>query len=149
VRALLGLLMAVILTWPAVPSADQAQYVYDELGRLVGVVDEQGNAAVYTYDAVGNLLSIQRFTAAPTGIGIFLIAPGSALVGANVEIRGFGFTDPLSSNQVQVNGTAATLVSATATSLIATIPEVPVSQLSAEDQLRVAFAFEAMTQEHR
>jgi YD repeat-containing protein len=30
------------------------QYGYDELGRLIIVVDGQGNAAVYHYDAVGN-----------------------------------------------------------------------------------------------
>jgi len=35
-----------VLCLPAVPSADQAQYFYDSLGRLVGVVDGTGNAAV-------------------------------------------------------------------------------------------------------
>jgi YD repeat-containing protein len=40
--------------------ADQAQYFYDELGRLVGVVDGSGDAAVYVYDEVGNLLQIDR-----------------------------------------------------------------------------------------
>jgi len=35
-----ALLLVGLLCLPAVPSADQAQYFYDELGRLVGVVDE-------------------------------------------------------------------------------------------------------------
>jgi len=35
-----------ILLMPAVPSADQAQYFYDELGRLVGAVDEFSDGAV-------------------------------------------------------------------------------------------------------
>jgi YD repeat-containing protein len=48
------LLIVGLLCLPAVPSADQAQYVYDELGRLVGVVDSSGNAAVYVYDEVGS-----------------------------------------------------------------------------------------------
>jgi YD repeat-containing protein len=124
VLRLAAILLAVLIAClhPSLATTDQAQYVYDELGRLTGVIDGSGDAAVYRYDEVGNLLSIQRFTAAPTGVSIFLIAPGSALVGANVEIRGFGFTFPPSSNQVQVNGTTATLVSATATSLIATVP---------------------------
>lgn len=39
------LLIVGLLCLPAVPSADQAQYFYDELGRLVGVVDGTGNAA--------------------------------------------------------------------------------------------------------
>ena len=42
--------------------ADQAQYIYDDLGRLSQVIDGQGNVATYTYDAVGNLLSITRNT---------------------------------------------------------------------------------------
>lgn len=32
------------------------RYIYDELGRLAGVIDGNGDAAVYHYDAVGNLL---------------------------------------------------------------------------------------------
>ena len=35
-------------------------YLYDNLGRLAAVVDPGGDAAVYRYDAVGNLLSISR-----------------------------------------------------------------------------------------
>ncbi len=107
---------------PAVPHADQAQYFYDELGRLVAVVDGTGNAAVYNYDEVGNLLSIQRFTTGASGIGIFVVAPGSARAGSTVTIKGFGFTTPASSNQVAFNSTSATIVSATSTSIVATVP---------------------------
>ena len=42
-------------------SADQATYIYDDLGRLSQVIDGQGNVATYNYDAVGNLLSIALF----------------------------------------------------------------------------------------
>ena len=103
-------------------AADQAQYYYDELGRLVGVVDGQGDAAVYNYDAVGNLLSIQRFTSSSGSVGLFLVTPGSSIVNKPVEIRGFGFTAPPSSNQVQFNGTPATVVSGSGVSLIVTVP---------------------------
>ena len=44
------------------------QYVYDQLGRLVGVIDTSGNAAAYSYDAVGNLLAISRYTAGQTSV---------------------------------------------------------------------------------
>ena len=47
---------------PMLGLADQAQYVYDDLGRLSQVIDGSGNVATYTYDAVGNLLSITRNT---------------------------------------------------------------------------------------
>jgi len=119
------LLLVGLLLLPAVPSADQAQYFYDELGRLVGVVDGTGNAAVYVYDPVGNLVRIDRFTTGATGIGVFLIVPNKALVGANVEIKGFGFTSPPSSNQVTFNGVTATVVSATSLSLVVTVPSLP------------------------
>ena len=115
-------LAVLLLLWPVSAQADQAQYFYDELGRLVGVVDGQGNAAVYNYDEVGNLLSIQRFTSGTTGIGIFLIAPSSALVGANVTIKGIGFSATPTDNVVKFNGMTATVVSATATTIVTTVP---------------------------
>lgn len=117
-----SLLVATLLLCPVSTPSDQAQYFYDELGRLTAVLDEQGNMAVYTYDEVGNLLSIQRFTAGATGIGIFLVAPNSARVGTNVTIQGFGFDPTPANNQVKFNGTPATVVSATATSIVATVP---------------------------
>lgn len=115
---------------PSHADADQAQYFYDELGRLIGVVDGQNNAAVYQYDAVGNLLKIERVNTTGGNVGIFLVTPGSAIAKhpdgtpANkpVEIRGFGYTSPPSSNQVSFNGTNATVTSGTAESLIVTVP---------------------------
>lgn len=103
-------------------AADQAQYYYDELGRLLGVVNGQGDAAVYNYDAVGNLLSIQRFTSSSGSVGLFLVTPGSSIVNKLVEMRGFGFTTPPSSNQVSFNGTSASVISDTGGSLLVTVP---------------------------
>lgn len=67
-------------------SADQAQYIYDDLGRLSQVIDGQGNVATYTYDAVGNLLSITRNTGgvgAPTITGL---TPNTGNAGASVNV---------------------------------------------------------------
>lgn len=124
IRALLlpFLLVSSLLVWQVSIHADQAQYFYDELGRLVGVVDSQGNAAVYNYDAVGNLLSIQRFTSGATGIGIFFLSPSSGGIGAQVEIRGFGFSATPGNNQVTFNGTPTTVTTATVNSLLVTVP---------------------------
>jgi YD repeat-containing protein len=118
------LLIASLLILPTVLPADQAQYFYDELGRLVGVVDGLGNVAVYTYDAVGNLLSIQRFPAGGGGgtIGIFFVTPSSGLVGTSVTLQGFGFSPTPSANQVKFNGTTATVQSATANTITTTVP---------------------------
>lgn len=58
-QLLVGLLWAVVLlVSPALVTADQATYIYDDLGRLSQVIDGQGNVATCIYDAVGNLLSI-------------------------------------------------------------------------------------------
>ena len=66
--------------------ADQAQYIYDDLGRLAKVIDGQSNVATYTYDAVGNLLSITRNTGgvgAPTITGL---TPNTGNAGASVTV---------------------------------------------------------------
>ncbi len=129
-------LSSLMLTWTLISTlvlsvgslaADQAQYFYDELGRLIGVVDGQNNAAVYHYDAVGNLLKIDRFNTTGGNVGIFFFTPGSSVVSqpANpkfVEIRGFGYTTPASSNTVSFNSTNATVVSGTTSSLLVTVP---------------------------
>lgn len=74
--------------------ADQAQYIYDDLGRLSQVIDGQGNVATYTYDAVGNLLSIMRNTGgvgAPT-ITAFTPNTGNAGTSVNVSLTGTNLT---------------------------------------------------------
>ena len=119
---LISLVLVAALIVPVSLPADTAQYFYDELGRLVGVVDGQGNTATYVYDEVGNLLSIQRFSTSGTGIGLFVVAPGSARVGTTIMLQGFGFTSPPASNQVQFNGISATVLSSTATTLVTTVP---------------------------
>ncbi len=116
------LLSLAVLAAPGGARADEARYFYDALGRLVAVSDGAGNMAVYTYDPVGNLLAIQRFAATPNGIGIFLLAPSSGAPDTQVEIRGFGFTATTADNQVAFNGQPATVLSATTTSIIATVP---------------------------
>lgn len=43
-------LMLCVLS-PTFGAADQAQYIYDDLGRLSQVIDGQGNVATYNFDA--------------------------------------------------------------------------------------------------
>jgi YD repeat-containing protein len=96
------------------------QYVYDELGRLVGVIAANGDAAAYHYDAVGNLLSITRSTA--TQVSIIEFTPNGGSVGEVVTIYGTGFSATPGLNTVAFNGTAAAITSATSTSLVVTVP---------------------------
>lgn len=96
-------------------------YAYDALGRLV-----QANVAAtkivenYTYDSAGNLTSI---TSSP--VGTLEVANFSNPVGGpggKITIIGSGFSTTPSSNTVRFNGTTATVISATATQLVVSIP---------------------------
>jgi large repetitive protein len=95
-------------------------YVYDEGGRLVGVVDAGGDTATYKYDAVGNLLSIQRQSS--SAVSIISFAPRSGPAGTAVTLYGTGFSATPGQNSVAFNGTAASVTSSTATSIVTTVP---------------------------
>ncbi|HEX9757837.1 MAG TPA: IPT/TIG domain-containing protein [Nitrospiria bacterium] len=117
----MGLILFILL-FPSVVKTDEARYFYDDLGRLIGVVDGQGDVAVYNYDAVGNLLSIERFASSGTDIGILALSPSKGEVGIDVEIQGYGFSPTPADNQVAFNGTAATVSSSTPNIIIAAVP---------------------------
>jgi len=95
-------------------------YVYDQLGRLIGVIDLAGDSVVYAYDSVGNVLSIARGTTKQTSI--VAMSPSSGPVGTAVTIYGTGFSTTTSSDSVSFNGTSATVSSATLSSLQVTVP---------------------------
>src|SRR5438876_8279215 len=91
----------------AAAQSSAIQYAYDELGRLVAVVDQQGNAAIYVYDSVGNILSIQRFDAATLpGVAITAVVPEKGKAGTVVSILGKGFGGA-GQNAVAFNGASA------------------------------------------
>jgi YD repeat-containing protein len=96
------------------------QYVYDELGRLTGVVNTSGNAAAYSYDPVGNLLSITNYSASQASVLQF--TPTSGPVGTTVTLYGTGFSTTISSDSVSFGGTSATITSATANQMVTTVP---------------------------
>ena len=89
--------------------ADQAQYLYDDQGRLTSVIDSTGALAVYNYDSVGNLLSIDRFTPPGSGIGIYLTAPSRGSATTSVVVQGYGFSSTPANNTVKFNGVTATV----------------------------------------
>jgi YD repeat-containing protein len=115
----------VLLVWltilvPQPARAQSIQYMYDELGRLIAVVDPGGDTAVYHYDAVGNVLSIARH--ASSQVSVVSFTPGSGPVGTQVRIFGTGFSSTIAQDTVTFNGTTATISSATATQLVVTVP---------------------------
>jgi len=118
------------LVWNAIgvgiASAQQPAvfYVYDDLSRLVGVIDQDGNVATYTYDAVGNILRIDRFdgTGVPGPVAITLVTPARGKVGTTVQIFGSGFSPTATQDIVTFNGVRAEVSAATPNRIVTSVP---------------------------
>ena len=108
-----------LLTTAPLSGAD-ISYVYDNLGRLLAVIDPATDTAVYQYDAVGNLTGITRQPSATKTILQF--TPASGPVGTPVTIYGTGFSATPASNVVKFNGTTTTVLTASTTVLTANVP---------------------------
>ncbi|PWB47957.1 MAG: hypothetical protein C3F12_03155 [Candidatus Methylomirabilota bacterium] len=86
-QAMLGLAVS------AQAQVASVSYLYDDLGRLMRVVNENNECATYEYDAVGNILSIKRSTNCLSAPTIASIVPNSAQAGdtACIAITGTNF----------------------------------------------------------
>ena len=116
----LGLVLACVQQLPA--QSQTIQYYYDDSGRLVKMIDPTGDVVTYVYDAVGNILQIQRSTVSQGQLAIFDFNPQEGPIGISVTIRGQGFNANPALDLVKFNGRAATVTSATTTVLVATVP---------------------------
>lgn len=122
------MLAAVAAAFLGLVTASSAQqppifYVYDELNRLIGVVDQDGNSVSYTYDAVGNITRIDRFDAdGPGAVAITLVSPGKGRVGRAVQLFGKGFSAVAGQNSVAFNGTPAAVTTAAPNRLVTAVP---------------------------
>ena len=105
---------------PPAAGSSPVTYIHDALGRLEAVVDPAIGTAVYHYDAVGNITSIQRV--AIGGLDVVDFTPRSAPPGATVTVEGRGFSTTPGNDSVTINGTAATVTAATSTALSVTVP---------------------------
>jgi YD repeat-containing protein len=98
----------------------EQRYFYDSLGRLTAEMDSAGNVAFYEYDSVGNLLAIRQGD--PQQLSLVSFSPVKGLVGTTVTVLGSGFSAILSENQLFVNDTPATILSAENASIVFTVP---------------------------
>ena len=123
-----ALSLALLLAPPAAALAQAPltpiHYVYDELNRLIAVIDRDNSAAGYVYDAVGNILGIERFNVAdiPGAIGITFVAPGKGKAGMKVTIYGKGFGTSAAQLGVSFNGTSASIDSVSGNRISTSVP---------------------------
>lgn len=94
--------------------------IYDELGRLVAVVDPASETITYTYDAVGNLLTISRTSSSQ--LAVIEFTPNKGPIGSPVIIYGTGFSSTPADNVVKFNGTTATVSASTPNQISTTVP---------------------------
>jgi 6-phosphogluconolactonase (cycloisomerase 2 family) len=80
------------------------------------------------YDSVGNITQITKNTlSSPGALAVFNLLPVRGLPGTPVTIQGQGFDTTAANNGVQFNGAAASVISATATTLQVTVPQTATS----------------------
>jgi hypothetical protein len=125
-RSLVILLLAVTCSFPSqmvmAQQGTTTRYTYDENGRLKSVILPTGEAAVYNYDAAGNITSIQRI--AVNGLALQDFSPREGAIGDQVTFTGVGFGATIAENTVKFNNNVtATIISANSTQIIAEVPQ--------------------------
>ncbi|MBS1868274.1 MAG: IPT/TIG domain-containing protein [Actinobacteria bacterium] len=104
----------------ATPPSSAIRYGYDAAGELKSVTDPSDMTALFGWDSVGNLLSIGN---QPAGaLSLIQVAPVQGSAGDRVTLYGTGFSSNATDDAVSFNGTAASVVSATAWELVVTVP---------------------------
>ncbi len=122
-RTLLILVLAAACVASTLPAAAQqggtTRYVYDDNGRLHAVISPSGETAVYEYDAAGNLTAVRRLPA--DALMLFNFSPREGYFGTVVTFTGTGFGAGVTS--VSFNGTPASVVEFTNSSVVAEVPQ--------------------------
>jgi YD repeat-containing protein len=120
-RSCTTLLLVIVFTASLLSARGQGGttiYVYDDNGRLHAVISPSGEAAVYDYDAAGNITAIRRLAA--DSLAILAFSPREGLPGDQVTFTGVGFGGGVTN--VSFNGASATVVSVTPSRVVATVP---------------------------
>ena len=109
-----------LLIAPRLAEADIA-YVYDPANRLIEVINNNtATATIYTYDNDGNVTNVNNNSTST--VVISEIHPNSGSVGTQVTVYGDGFSSTPGQNSVYFNGTQASVLSSTQTTIVTTVP---------------------------
>ena len=117
-----AVLLVVCLACAALRAQTGFRYFYDSSKRLYSVLDSTGTLIQYTYDPIGNITQITRSTITPSQLTILNITPTYLIGGSTITLTGQNFSTTPASNTVTIGGSAATVVSATATQLVVRVP---------------------------
>jgi len=116
------------LAFISVVSAEKVSYIYDDLGRLIKAVSETGEVAIYSYDAVGNLLSISNRETEPSPPVLNSITPDNVFAGETLSITIEGKnllnTEKVSSDNsgISINNFSSTDTTITANITVSSTP---------------------------
>ena len=113
-------LYCTVLLWSGMTHA-QTTYVHDANGRVVAVTQSSGTSTQYSYDTLGHVGPISAPIAAGQ-LAIFAFMPTHGVAGAEVILDGQGFSNSVANDNVSFNGTVATVLSASATQLVVSVP---------------------------
>jgi hypothetical protein len=67
-------------------TATATQYIYDDLGRLSRIIDDNNNYLIYEYDSVGNFMTIKKGTASASAPVLSSISPDVLFIGSTVSV---------------------------------------------------------------
>ena len=107
-------------------SAITYQYFYDASHQLTRAIDSTGASIQYTYDLAGNITAVTQSSISGS-LSILNFTPAQGGPGTTVTIQGQGFDATPANDAVTFNGVAATVVSATTTTLTAIVPNTATS----------------------
>lgn len=106
----------------AASASGSVSYAYDALGRMVqATAPSLGIVENYAYDAGGNLLSINSNPISSLAVSALSATHGAP--GSVITIDGSGFSTTTSSDVVTIGGVQATVISATSTELVISVPQ--------------------------
>lgn len=114
-------LLCSALLWASLVQAQSTSYVYDANGRVVAVTASNGTSVQYSYDTLGHTDQVGA-SLAPGKLAIFAFMPSHGEAGTQLSIQGQGFSSTAANDTVSFNGTVATVLSASATQLLTTVP---------------------------
>lgn len=120
-RASLMGLLGLLLLAGGIAHAQSTRYVYDANGRVVAVTASSGTSVQYGYNTLGHASQVGA-PLSPGQLAMFSFVPTQGSAGTQVTLNGQGFSATPANNTAMFNGTLATVLSATTTQLLVTVP---------------------------